>query len=129
VVRAVEMAVAAMVGTVRVAAVMAVAKLVAAMAEVVREVVTVAVREVVTVAVRAAAVMVAAVREVVKAVAATATAAAATAAVATEMVVHWAADRMTDAPPPGTCSGRSAGGGRWDAARVQATMLRRKMQE
>ena len=40
-----------------------------------------------------------------------------------------AADRMTDAPPPGTCSVRSAGGGGWDAARVQATMLRRKMQE
>ena len=57
-----------------------------------------------------------------------AVAAMAMAAAATVMVVHWAADRRTDAPPPGTCSGRFAGGGGWDAARVQATMLRKKMQ-
>ena len=51
-----------------------------------------------------------------------------TAAAAMVEVAHWAADRMTVSPPPGTCSGHSGGGGGWNAARVQATMLPRKVQ-
>eukprot|EP00900_Chrysochromulina_parva_P012498 jgi/Chrpa1/21249/Chrysochromulina_OHIO_Genome00020465-RA len=43
-------------------------------------------------------------------------------------VAHWAADRTSVAPPLGTCSGHSGGGGGWNAARVQATMLPRKVQ-
>ena len=42
-------------------------------------------------------------------------------------VAHWAADRTSVAPPLGTCSGHSGGGGGWNAARVQATMLPRKV--
>jgi len=55
-------------------------------------------------------------------------AATGTAAAAMVEVAHWEADRMTVAPPPGTCSGHSGGGGGWNAARVQATMLPRKVQ-
>jgi hypothetical protein len=50
------------------------------------------------------------------------------AAAAMVKVAHWAADRTTVAPPLGTYSGHSEGGGGWDAARVQATMLPRKVQ-
>jgi hypothetical protein len=52
----------------------------------------------------------------------------AAAAAAMVKVAHWAADRTTVAPPLGTYSGHSEGGGGWDAARVQATMLPRKVQ-
>jgi hypothetical protein len=51
-----------------------------------------------------------------------------TAAAARVKVARWAADRRTVAPPPGTCSGHSGGGGGWNAARVQATLLPRKVQ-
>ncbi len=63
---------------------------------------------------------------------ATAVAAAATgtAAAATGTVAYWAADRTTAAPPPGTCSGRSAGRGGGEAARVmRATMLPRMVRQ
>ena len=53
---------------------------------------------------------------------------AAAAAAAMVKVAHWAADRTTVAPPLGTYSGHSGGGGGWDAARVQAPMLPRKVQ-
>jgi len=64
------------------------------------------------------------------AMAATAMGAAVTGTAAAAMVemAHWAADRMTVSPTPGTCSGHSGGGGGWNAARVQATMLPRKVQ-
>ena len=52
----------------------------------------------------------------------------AAAAAAMVKVAHWAADRTTVAPPLGTYSGHSGGGGGWDAARVQAPMLPRKVQ-
>jgi Ca2+-transporting ATPase len=52
------------------------------------------------------------------------------AAAATGTVAHWAADRTTAAPPLGTCSGRSAGGGGGEAARVmRATMLPRMVRQ
>jgi len=76
----------------------------------------------------AAARAAAAVRAMAVAATATGTAATGTAAAAMVKVAHWAADRTTVAPPPGTCSGRSGGGGDWDAARVQVTMLPRKVQ-
>ena len=41
-------------------------------------------------------------------------------------VAHWAADRTTVSPPPGTCSGHSGGGGGWNAARVQAKETRQR---
>ena len=55
-------------------------------------------------------------------------AATGTAAAVKVKVANWAADRTTVAPLPGTCSGRFEGGGGLDAARVQATMLPRKVQ-
>eukprot|EP00900_Chrysochromulina_parva_P011361 jgi/Chrpa1/20225/Chrysochromulina_OHIO_Genome00017364-RA len=78
-----------------------------------------------TEAVRVEATRVAVVR--VRAEAAMAAGAAGARVVATGTAAHWAADRMTAAPPPGMCSGRSAGGGGGEAARVmRATMLPRK---
>jgi hypothetical protein len=62
------------------------------------------------------------------AMAAAAMAAAVMAAAAMVKVAHWAADRTTVAPTPGTCSGRSGGGVGWDAARVEPQILKRKVQ-